>query len=133
MKRKIVVSAAAAMLAVIAIVAVMQLVGNGFDDPGMGATVVHAAAGDAGSGCAKCHSDPIAGACLTCHPAPPVQLVDKVSKITISFPHHNTAPGGVAPNACQLCHVSADNDARNVTVPDMKHDFCGKCHQLKHA
>ncbi len=97
--------------------------------PDVGFQIAHAAAGDSGSGCTKCHQTPISATCTTCHPSPPTLIGGG----TIVFPHHDVASGKPITN-CQMCHTSADGDARYVKViKPLTMNFCKQCHQLTHT
>lgn len=102
------------------------LAGCGFEHPDIGVQVAHAAPGDQGQGCAKCHNAPVVATCVTCHPTPPTQLRG------ITFPHHNVASGAPITN-CQMCHSGSDADARYVKVLKASMAFCKQCHQLTHT
>lgn len=99
-----------------------------------GIPLTHASVSNPNAGCGMCHTQPLKQSCVSCHQSPPIQLVDKQSRVTVQFPHHNASPGGSAPNMCQLCHTGSDSDVRVVTIPLMAHAFCRTCHPpLQHT
>lgn len=92
----------------------------------IGIPIAHANPLDPKTGCAKCHTEPIVKDCTDCHSKPPTEIED------ISFPHHDTKPGGPLDN-CKSCHTEGKNDARYVDTPDFDHGYCTSCHQLEHS
>ncbi|MFQ6081600.1 MAG: hypothetical protein ACE5OW_08035 [Candidatus Bathyarchaeia archaeon] len=81
--------------------------------------------GLANTGCAECHTKPIAVDCASCHAEPPTTIDD------IFFPHHDPSPGG-PPDQCNKCH-GGEFDARFAETPDFDHDYCTTCHDLEHS
>lgn len=102
------------------------LSGCGFDHPEVGTQVAHAAPGETGKGCAKCHNAPVVATCIICHPSPPTMVRG------IAFPHHNVASGAPFTN-CQMCHSGSDSDARYVKVLKSSMSSCKACHQFTHT
>lgn len=92
-----------------------------------GVSVAHAQPLDLTSGCAACHTAPIVADCEECHT--PSTLLEG----NISFPHHDSSPGG-PPDNCQsgTCH-DGGNDARYVQVLQANHDYCSQCHTMTHS
>jgi hypothetical protein len=82
--------------------------------------VVHAQE-SGNTGCASCHTKPIAADCSACHASPPTEIDG------VTFPHHNSDPGG-PPDNCQSCH--GEGDARYAETPNFNHDYCSTCHTM---
>lgn len=92
-------------------------------------SMAHASSSDPVSGCASCHTKPIAVDCTQCHPTPPTTIDDD-----ISFPHHDPSPGG-PPDNCQAgnCHDGTSNDTRFIKSVEASMEYCGKCHHYEHS
>lgn len=125
--RKLLISAASAVIMVIAVSAV-TLSRPASETHPLGASLAHAQ-GDGSMGCSNCHTAPIVSVnCSDCHSTPPT----KITAAQINFPHHDAAdaPEGIT---CQVCHMTSGNDARFVTTPAAGHDYCTSCHNARHS
>ena len=75
------------------------------------------------TGCASCHTQPLTGDCIACHPSPSTVINEEVN-----FPHHDYTPGGPLDDCSDsICH-DAEDDIRYVVVLDANHDYCFLCH-----
>lgn len=75
------------------------------------------------TGCASCHTQPLTGDCIACHPSPSTVINNEVD-----FPHHDYTPGGPLDDCSDVsCHDSA-TDIRFVVILIANHDYCFQCH-----
>lgn len=76
-------------------------------------------------GCVTCHSQPITGSCVGCHPSPPASFDNGVI-----FPHHDREEGGPLDTCSDSSCHDAEDDIRFIDTPKASHSYCDNCHEL---